>query len=193
MPWPCCRPKTSTRRINRSSVPCKREVRFFSSRVSIRHEYTAAWVSCQPKRWFVTTSSPALSLSLPRLEVSCLPSYETDDLRASGSHCLLCLSPGPGVHQGQLHQVRIRDCHARRQEIVHRGVRAQGHVAPVPHHAAAHALQRWALRRGQLQNGPRPERNLRQGPVHFRLPGRARPLDVRGRVHECASPQTLEA
>src|SRR5262245_12080169 len=52
MAWPCCGPKTSVRRISRSSVPCRcaaysRSLRF---RVDIGIEYAYALVECQPER-----------------------------------------------------------------------------------------------------------------------------------------------
>src|SRR4029453_9312905 len=52
MAWPCCGPKTSVRRMSRSSVPCRcaaysRSLRF---RIDIRPEYAYALVECQPER-----------------------------------------------------------------------------------------------------------------------------------------------
>src|SRR5688572_9286661 len=50
MPWPCCLPCNSVRRIRRSSVPCRcalysRSDRF---RIDIRPEHAYTWVECQP-------------------------------------------------------------------------------------------------------------------------------------------------
>src|SRR5688572_30435990 len=50
IPWPCCGPKTSLRRMRRSSVPCSRTSRSCSFRVDMRQEYWPSWVVCQPKR-----------------------------------------------------------------------------------------------------------------------------------------------
>jgi hypothetical protein len=48
MPWPCCAPKSSVRRIIRSSVPWSRATRSCSSfRVAIRQEYRSDWTGCQ--------------------------------------------------------------------------------------------------------------------------------------------------
>ena len=44
-----------------------------------------------------------------------------------------------------------------------------------------------ALRRRSVQVGPRPVAAVRQGRLHLRLPGRARPLDVGGRVRQHAA------
>ena len=53
----------------------------------------------------------------------------------------------------------------------------------------AHAVQRPALRRRSVPGRPRPVAAVRQGGLHLRLPGRARPLDVGGRVRQHAAAQ----
>ena len=58
--------------------------------------------------------------------------------------------------------------------------------------ADAHAVQRQALRRRSVQGRPRPVAAVRQGGLHLRLPGRARPLDVGGRVRQHAAAQSAQ-
>ncbi len=53
-------------------------------------------------------------------------------------------------------------------------------------------VQLSALRRRQVPRRPPARRAVRQGRLHLRLPGRARPLDVRGRVRQHAAAQPGE-
>src|SRR6185369_7982613 len=49
MPWPCCGPKISVRRISRSSVPCRCALYSPSLlfRIDIRPKLAYLWVECQ--------------------------------------------------------------------------------------------------------------------------------------------------
>ena len=59
----------------------------------------------------------------------------------------------------------------------------------LPDPADPHAVQRRALRRRPVPGRPRPVAAVRQGGLHLRLPGRARPVDVGGRVRQHAAAQ----
>ena len=62
----------------------------------------------------------------------------------------------------------------------------------LPDHAQPDALQRSALRRRCVQVGPRPFAALRQRGLHRGLPGRARAVDVGGRVRQHAAARTAK-
>ena len=95
--------------------------------------------------------------------------------------------PGPRLRQGSLHEIRISHPDARRRPALHVGLRPQGHKPALPDHAQPDALQRSALRRRRLQVGPRPFALFRHRRLHRGLPGRARALDVGGRVRQHAA------
>ncbi len=83
-----------------------------------------------------------------------------------------------------LHQVRVPHPDARRGEAVHLRLRAEGRreEQALPDPPDADPVQRRALRERRLPRQRRPLRGGGEGGLHLRLPGRARPLHVRGAV-----------
>ena len=114
--------------------------------------------------------------------------HHRDGAAASGRRC----RPGPGTREGELHEVRVPDPDARRETVVHLGLRAQGRFADVPDPDEANPLQCPALRGRPVPREPRAVSAVCQGGVHLRLPGRARPLDVGGGIRPHATPSLEE-
>ena len=72
IPCPCWAPKSSVRKISRSSVPCSSGIRSFSW-VAIRPDYETLRVECQPERriqLFAPGSTPAICTLRDRNGVS---------------------------------------------------------------------------------------------------------------------------
>ena len=91
------------------------------------------------------------------------------------------------LHQGELHEVRVPHPDARRRPAVHRGVRPQGYVPPLPDPAEPHAVQRGALRGGFVSRRYRAVVSVQSRRLHRRLSGRSRAVDVGGRVRQHAA------
>lgn len=103
--------------------------------------------------------------------------------------------PGPGRRRARaraVRQARGADPHAGRPPAVHGHLHPKGHQPRLPDPHAAHALQRVALRRGGLPRAPGALAPLPGRGLHLRLPGRAGPHDVRGRLREHAAPAGRE-
>ena len=100
---------------------------------------------------------------------------------------------GRRFRSGALHEVRVPHPDAGRREALHRPStcpKDAGAEPALPDPADPHALRRRALRRAtptRTSVGPSEARG--EGGVHLRLPGRAGPLHVRGRVRGRAAVQ----
>ena len=97
-----------------------------------------------------------------------------------------------GVEQvkADLHEVRIPHSDARRQTPLHRRLRrrrTRTSTYPILMTRTPYSVKPYGV--DQYRDRPRPLSTVRQGGLHLRLPGRARPLDVRGRVRQHAAAQ----
>src|SRR5262245_47304569 len=97
------------------------------------------------------------------------------------------------VHQGQLHEAGSDDTDARRREALRLYLRAEGHLAEVPHPADAHALHCRALRTRLIHGVAGAVGAVRLRELHFRLRGRAWEMDVRGRFRRRAPAHRQQA
>lgn len=73
IPWPCSRPKSKVRKINKSSVPWRSASRSFSSWVDIWHKYALSWVRCQQEKRLAFQNLPRKSFGL--LRYSCVSRF----------------------------------------------------------------------------------------------------------------------
>src|SRR3954468_24110099 len=80
--------------------------------------------------------------------------------------------------RGSLCKERAPHSDARRDAALHGGLPAPGHVAAVPDHDHAHAVQRWTLWANRVPTIARTVACVHERRVHLRLPGRARAVHV---------------
>ena len=113
-------------------------------------------------------------------------------LRAIAWAAGFAVRAGARIRQGELHQVRVPHSDARRRASLHLGVRSQGSIGHVSDHAFAHAVRGPTLRHRRVQDRPGAIAFFWQGRLHRGLPGRARALDVGGRVRQYAALPSAE-